>query len=86
MLPQELTMAGRLPVNGRILFFKKIPGINNEAADDFRGTPGFESIGEHLETGMEKSERLYWPFSVSISNNQLAVADTGNHRIAFYKL
>ncbi|MEO6166194.1 MAG: hypothetical protein ABIO46_05225 [Chitinophagales bacterium] len=71
--------------NSRVLFFRNIPTNNNQHAHDLFGTLSFETIGEHLEVGKENSERLYWPFSVSISNNRLAVADTGNHRIAFYQ-
>jgi hypothetical protein len=29
---------------------------------------------------------LYWPFAISIDENRMAVADTGNHRIILYEL
>jgi uncharacterized protein (DUF427 family) len=72
--------------NSRILFFRSIPQANNQEAADLYGNTGFEAIGEHLEVGREDSERLYWPFSVSVCRDKLIVADTGNHRIAFYTL
>lgn len=71
--------------NSRILFFKNIPVINNQAADEQIGNINFESIGEHLDVGKQDSERLYWPFAVIVMGDNLIVADTGNHRIAFYK-
>ena len=70
--------------NSRILFFKNIPAQNNQLADEQFGNINFETIGEHLEVGKEDSERLYWPFAVSVADDKLIVADTGNHRIAFY--
>jgi len=70
--------------NSRILFFKNIPAANNQPADDLYGNSGFDAVGEHLEVGKENSERSYWPFSISVSADQLIVADTGNHRIVFY--
>lgn len=72
--------------NSRILYFRNIPAKNNQAADDLFGNLNFETIGEHLEVGKQDNERLYWPFAVSVSGDELIVADTGNHRIAFYKI
>ncbi len=70
--------------NSRILFFKKIPTTNNQSADELLGNINFETIGEHLEVGKQDNERLYWPFAVTITDNKLIVADTGNHRIVIY--
>jgi hypothetical protein len=72
--------------NSRILFFATIPTKNNQPADKQFGNINFETIGEHLDVGKHDSERLYWPFSVSVANNKLIVADTGNHRVIFYKI
>ena len=71
--------------NSRILFFKNIPTQNNQPADELFGNINFEAIGEHLDVGKQESERLYWPFAVALSDDKLIVADTGNHRIAFYE-
>jgi hypothetical protein len=72
--------------NSRILFFKSIPDQNNAAADALFGNINFGSIGEHLDVGKHDSERLYWPFAVAVAADRLIVADTGNHRIAFYAI
>jgi hypothetical protein len=72
--------------NSRILFFKNTPTTNNELADEQVGNINFETIGEHLDVGKHDSERLYWPFAVTAADDNLIVADTGNHRIVFYKI
>ena len=72
--------------NSRVLFFNNIPSENNEPADKLYGNINFESIGEHLEVGNHNSERMYWPFAVNVMDDQLIVADTGNHRIIFYTI
>ncbi|MBS1667965.1 MAG: hypothetical protein JST58_11370 [Bacteroidetes bacterium] len=71
--------------NSRVLFFKKIPTENNQAADNLFGNIHFEAIGEHLEVGKQDNERLYWPFALTMTDDILIVADTGNHRIVFYE-
>jgi len=72
--------------NSRILWFKKTPQVCNVAADNLIGKPHFNMGSENHDTifGTEKS--LYWPFSICIEGNLLALADTGNHRIVIYKL
>ena len=72
--------------NSRVLYFKNVPIENNQSADDLYGNTGFDAIGEHLDVGKEGSEKIYWPFALNVTNDQLIVADTGNHRIIFYKL
>ncbi|MEP7321224.1 MAG: hypothetical protein ABI761_04870 [Saprospiraceae bacterium] len=72
--------------NSRVLSFKTIPTHHNAEADDLYGNIHFEAIGEHLEVGQVESERLYWPFAVSVIGHSLVVADTGNHRIVFYTI
>ncbi len=72
--------------NSRILQFNKIPSVNNQYANDLFGNINFETTGEHLEVGNENSEKLYWPFAAISYQNKLIVADTGNHRIAFYEI
>ncbi len=73
--------------NSRVLYFKNIPTTNNnQPADELFGNISFEAIGEHLEVGAHNSERLYWPFAVTATDDTLIVADTGNHRIVFYNI
>jgi len=70
--------------NSRILYYSTIPDNNGSNADGLFGNLSFGSIGEHLDVGKQDSERLYWPFSISPGEEELIVADTGNHRIVFY--
>ncbi len=72
--------------NSRILSFKIAALENNQQAEKQFGNIDFEAIGEHMEVGKMNSERLYWPFSITATIDQLIVADTGNNRIAIYNL
>jgi hypothetical protein len=72
--------------NSRVLFFKNIPIENNQAADELFGNINFETPGEHLDVGKQNNECLYWPFAVSVTDDRLIVADTGNHRIVIYSI
>jgi hypothetical protein len=64
-----------------------LPSVSNTAATGIIGQPHFEINGEQsLNKNISETNALYWPFSISCYNNLLAVADTGNHRILFYKL
>jgi hypothetical protein len=71
--------------NSRVLNFEKVPTENNQAAQSLIGKPHFNMGSENMDTlfGTEKS--LYWPFSISIERDRLAIADTGNHRIILAK-
>jgi hypothetical protein len=44
--------------NSRILFFKNIPSENNQPADEIFGNINFESIGEHLDVGKDKTANV----------------------------
>lgn len=73
--------------NSRILIWNELPSVSNAAATGIIGQPHFEINGEQsLNKNINVTNALYWPFSISSYNNLLAVADTGNHRILFYKL
>jgi hypothetical protein len=72
--------------NSRILCFNRIPRSNDQGADGLFGNIDFETIGEHLDVGKPDSERLYWPFAISVQDRSLLVADTGNHRIVMYDI
>jgi hypothetical protein len=67
--------------NSRVLCFEVLPLENNTKAQGLIGKPNFNMGSENMDTlfGTEKS--LYWPFSISVEGNQVAIADTGNHRI-----
>lgn len=72
--------------NSRLLFFDKLPQTNDAIADNLIGHATFQITSENANTRNGTSQQLYWPFSICISGNQMAVADTGNHRIILYDL
>lgn len=72
--------------NSRILWFKEIPTENNAEATAVIGKRDFNTGSENKETLMGTSSSLYWPFSITTNNNQLLIADTGNHRIVITDL
>jgi hypothetical protein len=71
--------------NSRLLWFGQVPGQSGAAATAVLGKPDFQTSSENLETFFGTEKTLYWPFAASVSGRQLAVADTGNHRILFYE-
>ncbi|SFE49313.1 NHL repeat-containing protein [Thermoflexibacter ruber] len=72
--------------NSRVLWFENLPKENNATADRLIGQKGFETGSENLETILTTENTLYWAFSISVENNLLAIADTGNHRIMLMDL
>lgn len=67
--------------NSRVLCFKQIPYTSNPAADTLIGKSHFNLGSENQDTLFGTEQSLYWPFSLSIEASNLAIADTGNHRI-----
>ncbi|AEI51951.1 hypothetical protein [Runella slithyformis] len=72
--------------NSRLLWFDEIPAQNAAFATNLIGHAHFGTGSENSNTRYGTDKQLYWPFSVCISENLLAVADTGNHRIIFFQL
>ncbi|MEM7485892.1 MAG: hypothetical protein AAF348_11855 [Bacteroidota bacterium] len=72
--------------NSRILWFEEIPKRNNMEATAVIGKRDFKTGSENKETLMGTSSSLYWPFSITTNDNQLIIADTGNHRIVITDL
>lgn len=72
--------------NSRVLRFATMPTQPNPMADDLIGKPNFFTGSENAETAFGTEKSLYWPFSICADGAQLAVADTGNHRILIYAL
>ncbi|WP_156522581.1 NHL repeat-containing protein [Arachidicoccus ginsenosidimutans] len=73
--------------NSRILHWKKLPETNNANADELFGQPNFEVNGEtSLSMKAMAENEMYWAFAITTHQQQLIVADTGNHRILFYNL
>ncbi|AMR25616.1 hypothetical protein A0257_23200 (plasmid) [Hymenobacter psoromatis] len=72
--------------NSRLLWFDQVPTANNAAADNLLGHADFGISSENATTRFGTDRQLYWPFSLCAEDRNLAVADTGNHRIILYKL
>lgn len=72
--------------NSRILWFEQIPSENNSEATAVIGKRDFITSSENKETLMGTANSLYWPFSITVQDNLLFIADTGNHRIVITKM
>ncbi len=72
--------------NSRLLWFNTIPDRHAPLADNLIGHADFRTGSENANTRYGTDKQLYWPFSVCVDGDRLAVADTGNHRIVFYRL
>lgn len=72
--------------NSRVLHFGTILKENNPPATGVIGKSDFNTGSENADTIMGTESTMYWPFSISIQNTLVAIADTGNHRIIFHKL
>ncbi|MAU17389.1 MAG: hypothetical protein CMH48_08325 [Muricauda sp.] len=72
--------------NSRILVFDKIPEENNKGADGLIGRPNFQTSSEYKGNLTGTQSAIYWPFSITTHNNQLFIADTGNHRLVICNL
>lgn len=69
--------------NSRILWFPRIPDKNNQKSAVVIGKRDFETSSENSDTLSGTDSSLYWPFCISMINDTMVVADTGNHRILF---
>jgi len=73
--------------NSRLILHDKIPSTNNASGSLQIGQPNFETHGEtSLSMKSNINNEMYWPFAVNASVDFLITADTGNHRILFYKI
>ncbi len=72
--------------NSRLLWFENIPESNASPADNVLGHYDFSTGSENQQTKLGTETQLYWPFSICIFQNRLALADTGNHRVILYEL
>lgn len=75
--------------NSRILWFDKGAADHNPLAIGLVGQESFAANGEaslSMNLKEDQSQKLYWPFALSIADTRLAVADTGKSRILIYDL
>lgn len=67
--------------NSRLLWFDQVPTVSNTPADGLMGHANFQTSSENANSRFGTDGQLYWPFSICIDNQQLVIADTGNHRV-----
>ncbi|MEM9721257.1 MAG: hypothetical protein AAGA10_18485 [Bacteroidota bacterium] len=67
--------------NSRLLWHPNLPTMHNSPAKNVLGQDNFQVGSENKNSIHTTEESYYWPFSISIENGIMAVADTGNHRI-----
>lgn len=72
--------------NSRIMIWNALPNGHSHAAHEQLGQPDFCTNGESsLSMKSKVNNEMYWPFAVQHQEDMLVVADTGNHRLIFYK-
>lgn len=69
--------------NSRLLWFDKLPTAHDRSANVVIGQPDFTTGSENAQTIKGTESTMYWPFAVSVFEEKMAIADTGNHRILF---
>jgi hypothetical protein len=78
---------GRLAVadtaNNRVLMWDGMP-TGCRAADVVLGQPSAQDNGENRWSGVAP-DTLCWPYGVSLHGDRLAVADSGNNRVAIWR-
>ncbi|MGF7214712.1 hypothetical protein GGR92_000852 [Spirosoma lacussanchae] len=67
--------------NSRLLWFERVPCASNPLADGLIGHANFQTGSENGNTRFGTDRQLYWPFSICIDGDCMAIADTGNHRV-----
>ncbi|MCU0469152.1 MAG: hypothetical protein MUF58_11145 [Arcicella sp.] len=72
--------------NSRLLWFEEVPTENATMASNLIGHENFHTGSENANTRYGTDKQLYWPFSLCITNRNLWVADTGNHRIILFEM
>lgn len=71
--------------NSRIMAFAECK-TNNPPATGLIGKEDFNTGSENLYNKFGTELSMYWPFSLCVHKQLLAIADTGNHRIIFHEL
>lgn len=67
--------------NSRVLWFERMPTSHNQPAVNLIGQDDFETGSENKNSILTTESSMYWPFSLCIEHDLMAIADTGNHRI-----
>lgn len=69
--------------NNRILLWDGVPTAN-APADYVLAQPSFAANGENRWTAVQR-DTLCWPYGLSLYNDRLAVADSGNNRVVIWR-
>lgn len=72
--------------NSRLLWYRSVPYAPDRSANAVLGQPDFTTGSENAQTIKGTESSMYWPFAISIDQDRMAIADTGNHRILFTSL
>jgi hypothetical protein len=72
--------------NSRLIWHSVISKELNRTAERLIGHHDFNTGSENADTVRTTENSLYWPFAISIQDEFMALADTGNHRIVLYHL
>jgi LPXTG-motif cell wall-anchored protein len=70
--------------NHRILIYNSIPTSNFQPADVVLGQPDFASLGANQGGTTPTEFTVSKPYFIASNGTQLAIADSGNHRVLFY--
>lgn len=83
---QNETLAVADTANNRVLFWHDPPSRGSGfAADGVIGQIDFQGNGENRWKAVT-SDTLCWPYSLTLSKNKMAVADSGNNRVTLWEL
>lgn len=72
--------------NSCLLWFSQVTQDNNMAAENLIGQDDFKTGSENKNTIGSTEGSLYWPSQVSIEQQIMVIADTGNHRVIISNL
>jgi NHL repeat len=67
--------------NHRVLIWHRLPTRSNQPADVVLGQPDFESNQANRGGALAAADTLNWCYGVTIADDALWVADTGNRRV-----
>lgn len=79
------TLAVADTANNRILFWDTVPAAGAPASPvAVLGQPDFTANGENRWSGVTR-DSFCWPYGLSLYENRLAVADSGNNRVVIWR-
>jgi hypothetical protein len=71
--------------NNRVLIWDQVPLDSGRGADRVLGQPSFAANGEN-RWDQVGPDTFCWPYGLSLTGNQLAIADSGNNRVTIWTL